>query len=231
MEDIYFRLTNVISLDEISVFPRDIDDDFFFEEMNNNINRSILSLQQQSGREDKSKICRLGNELSALKLNFAENLESIKVIEAELSDIYECELKDKVQNYVKDVILTNEKMCPKFLQIAKSVNSESMSVIKDGNGQPFTNIKDRGKYIRNFYSNLYKIPDGIEKNLGGCVSRFLGEEICSNPEVIAMKLSNEEKIRLDGNFTLEELYTALKTSNKISAPGIDGVNNKLTRLT
>ena len=110
-------------------------------------------------------------------------------------------LKDKVQNYVKDDILTNEKMCPKFLQIAKSVNSEMMSVIKDGNGQPFTNIKDRGEYIRNFYSNLYKIPDGNEKNPGGCVSRFLGEEICSNPEVIAMKLSNEEKIRLDGNFT------------------------------
>ena len=42
-----------------------------------------------------------------------------------------------------------------------------------------------------------------------------------------MKLSNEEKIRLDGNFTLEELDTALKTSNKRSAPGIDGVNNKL----
>ena len=67
----------------------------------------------------------LGSELVVLSHDFAENFERIKQIEGALSDIYEAELKDKVQNYIKDDILTNEKMCPKFLQIAKASKSES----------------------------------------------------------------------------------------------------------
>ena len=37
-----------------------------------------------------------------------------------------------------------------------------------------------------------------------------------------MKLSPDEKVRLDQKITLSELDRALETSNKKSAPGIDG---------
>ena len=61
----------------------------------------------------------------------------------------------------------------------------------------------------------------------GLCADFLGEEICNNPNVKAMQLSQAEREKLDKSITLEELDKALKTSNKKSAPGIDGVSNKV----
>ena len=103
-------------------------------------------------------------------------------------------MKLKMQNYIKDDIVNKEKMCPKFLQIAKTSKSESMAVIKDDMGRGFDCAKSRGEYIRNFYGSLYKVPANVEPNLEGVVRRFLGEEICSNPNVIAMQLSQTERV-------------------------------------
>ena len=216
------KIGEVISLDELGELPRKIDDDVFFEELNRNINSYILKLQKNSSSRDTDRIKLLNSELLVLKSDFERNFEHIRSKEYEISTIYENELKDKVQNYVKDDILMNEKMCPKFLQLAKSGKSESMAVIKDSDGNNFSDTKSRSEFIRNFYNDLYKVPDNAVTELDGCVERFLGEEICSNPTVLAMKLSPDEKVRLDQKITLSELDRALETSNKKSAPGIDG---------
>ena len=102
-----------------------------------------------------------------------------------------------------------------------------MAVIKDNVGNVFDSTKSCGEYIHNFYNDLYKIPEGAGNNLDGCVARFLGPDICSSPLVTAMKLTDEEKDRLDRGISLQELDKALETSNKKSAPGIDGVSNRL----
>ena len=220
-------LSDVISLEELSEYPRRIEDDIFFEELNKNINNSVLQLQRNSCGRDKERIKLISSELLDLRKNFDRNFLEIRDKEELISEIYEAELQDKVQNFIKDDILTNEKMCPKFLQLAKACKSESMAVIKDNLGNVFESTKARGEFIRNFYSDLYKIPDGAGDNLDGCVERFLGPDICSNPLVTAMRLTEDEKDRLDRGISLQELDKALETSNKKSAPGIDGVSNRL----
>ena len=227
MTNIKSRLDDIISLDDLSSFPRGMEDDLFFEEIIKNINTSILRLQQGSCDNDRRKVKELGYELVNLRRNFSLNIDKIKTKEDELCSIFEEEIKDKVQNYIKDDIVNKEKMCPKFLQIAKTSKSESMAVIKDDTGRGFDCAKSRGEYIRNFYGSLYKVSANVEPNLNGVVRRFLGEEICNNPNVIAMQLSQAECEKLDKSITLEELDKALKTSNKKSTPGIDGVSNKV----
>ena len=74
------------------------------------------------------------------------------------------------------------------------------------------------------------MPPDAPANLEGCVEAFLGADICNNPIVQGMRISQAEKEQLDRPITLDELDNALKTSNKKSAPGIDGVNNKLITI-
>ena len=139
----------------------------------------------------------------------------------------EREVEDKVQNYIKDDIILNEKMTPQFLRLAKNNKSEPMSCIKNGDGIKFNSINDRGEYIRSFFEQLYTVPDTAPLDFRGCVRDFLGEEICNNTVVRGMILTEPEKTRLDQPITLEELDEALASSNKRSAPGIDGVSNRL----
>jgi hypothetical protein len=44
-------------------------------------------------------------------------------LEKLLNDSYEAEIADKVQNYMKYDIVNNEKMTPRFLRMAKTLNS------------------------------------------------------------------------------------------------------------
>ena len=63
----------------------------------------------------------------------------------------EREVEDKVQNYIKDDIILNEKITPQFLRLAKNNKSEPLSCIKNGDRIKFNSINDRGEYIRSFY--------------------------------------------------------------------------------
>ena len=64
-----------------------------------------------------------------LKRNYADNNNEIKVIEDTLNSIMEERIRDKAQNYLKDELLNDEKMTPKFLNLAKSINCDSLSVV------------------------------------------------------------------------------------------------------
>ena len=142
-----------------------------------------------------------------------------------LNSILEVELEDKVKNYIKTDVINNEKMTPQFLSMAKSFSNDSLSVICNNESVPFNNAAERGLYIKEFYSKLYEIPEDKPANLAGCVEAFLGPEIVNHPTVLGMKISAEEKNRLDEPISLFELDNAAKCANKKSAPGIDGVSN------
>ena len=227
MARIDLSLGETISIDELEVLPRSVEDDIFFEELNRNVNRSILQLQLSGNIREKEKIKKLSNKLIDLKVRFEDNIVEIRIIEEDLNSILEREVEDKVQNYIKDDIILNEKMTPQFLRLAKNNKSEPMSCIKNGDGIKFNSINDRGEYIRSFFEQLYTVPDTALLGFRGCVRDFLGEEICNNTVVRGMILTDPEKTRLDQPITLEELDEALASSNKRSAPGIDGVSNRL----
>ena len=98
----------------------------------------------------------------------------------------------------------------------------TLSIIGGDDGQPFATEAERNNHIREFYVNLYKLPADKPANLAGCVEKFLGPDICNHPTVLGMKLNLEEKNKLDQPISLLELDNAMKSSNKKSAPGIDG---------
>ena len=49
-------LGETISIDELEVLPRSVEDDIFFEELNRNVNRSILQLQLSGNIRRKKKL-------------------------------------------------------------------------------------------------------------------------------------------------------------------------------
>ena len=101
----------------------------------------------------------------------------------------------------------------------------TLSIIGGDDGQPFATEAERNNHIREFYVNLYKLPADKPANLAGCVEKCLGPDICNHPTVLGMKLNLEEKNKLDQPISLLELDNAMKSSNKKSAPGIDGASN------
>ena len=215
----------IMSLDELSRLPRNLDDDEFFEILISKINQAVLKLQQNSLRSEQSRIKIIKSALVQLKNNYNSNRVEIENFEDELGMILELELEDKVRNYLKTEELNDEKMTPMFLNLAKSINNDSVSVICDQNGCQFLNVSDRGTYIAEFYTKLYELPADKPGTLTGCVEQFLGPDIINHPSVLGMKLSQEERTKLDAPITLAELDAAIKAANKRSAPGIDGVSN------
>ena len=218
-------LGNATTLEELSAFPKKVDDDVFFEILISNINRCVLGLQFDSVKSEKKKVNKIVSELGQLKRNYLANKDRILEQEDTLNRILEAELEDKVKNYIKSDAINDEKMSPRFLSMAKEFTNDSLTVICNDNEIEFNSERERGEYIRQFYARLYELPPDKPANLAGCVAEFLGPEISAHPTVLGTKLNAEERIRLDAPITLSELDNAIKKANKKSAPGIDGVSN------
>jgi hypothetical protein len=147
-------------------------------------------------------------------------------IESKLNGIEERTNKDKVANYLKEDILNNEKITPRFLRLAKTVNTDSLEKIRDDGGRIFESKKERGNFITDFYRQLYKVPDSMPRDFTGCIETFLGGEVCNHPTVLNSKLNEEEKAVNELPLDIAELDESVKNLNLKSAPGIDGVSNK-----
>ena len=61
------------------------------------------------------------------------------------------------------------------------------------------------------------------------MAEFLGPDIVEHPIAKGMILCEVERQRLDMPITLEELDKARDKANMASAPGIDGVSNKMIK--
>jgi Reverse transcriptase (RNA-dependent DNA polymerase) len=218
---------NLIPPNELIGYGMLLDPDAFFEELIRYTKNAAFKLQKNSGIKDKQAKEKIISDLLSLRKRHLENDEKIRNLESELDLITSRDVADRVQNYLKSDILNREKMTPKFLTLARAMQDDSIKLICNDEGVPFENDEDWSAHIVDFYKELYKVPDKyLDLNSAGSVSRFLGPEICSNPNVLRMKLDQEEADRLDEPISLAELDEALRTSNLKSAPGIDGVSNK-----
>jgi hypothetical protein len=226
------RIRNeLMPLEDLAGFRRSIDDDFFFEALADCTKKAALDLQGRCAGQERLEKKILAKEINLLNKNFDLNSERIVFLENRLSSLVEKEIEDKVSNFVKDDILNFEKMTPRFLNIARASKTDSLSQILSDTGTPFVDIQERSDFITNFYTNLYKVPEELRKvNFNGCVKNFLGEEICNNPYVKGMRITDGDRERLDSPYTAEELDAALEDSNMKSAPGIDGINNKFIKF-
>ena len=72
-------------------------------------------------------------------------------------------------------------------------------------------------------NNIYVINGYIYKLLVFAKDYFFDNNSINDPLLISHKLSNAQRLELDKEISLSELDYSLKTSNKASAPGPDGI--------
>jgi Reverse transcriptase (RNA-dependent DNA polymerase) len=143
-----------------------------------------------------------------------------------LTLLNELDLKEELSNYKIFDKLNNEKITPHFMRMTKTINSSpNLDVICDNNDTPFAEDSDRENFITNFYGSLYKKPDGEPILNDISIEDFLGN-VKDKEEVQNSKINNREKELLDRPLSLNEFDIAIKSANKKSSPGTDGISNK-----
>ena len=71
LANVELEFNNIMSLDEISRLPRNVEDDEFFEILIRKINKAVLELQCNSTASEKLRINAIKSELNQLKKNYS----------------------------------------------------------------------------------------------------------------------------------------------------------------
>ena len=146
-------------------------------------------------------------------------------LEGLLNKQVDLELRAEIENLRNFEYLNDEKITPYFVSLAKSNNAvASTDSICDDNGIPFQSATERNNYVRNFYANLYRIPDDQPENIEGCIENFLGPEILNSQLVRDSRLPPDKVRDLEADITIEELDLSVQQGNR-SAAGMDGLSN------
>jgi hypothetical protein len=221
--------TRVAALHYLEGFERQVKPDLFFEMLIKNVRNDLLNLQKHIKTvESASRNEWIREVLRLKKAGYEEHFERIAELECLLNDASERLISDRLSNYVKSDVLNSEKMTPRFLKIAEKNVESNLSSIRKSDGSYFQDSTERGEYITNFYEELYKNPVNVPENFDNCVENFLGN-LVNHPAIVDSKLTEEERTRLEADFTVEELDAAMETCNLRSAPGLDGFNNKVIK--
>jgi Reverse transcriptase (RNA-dependent DNA polymerase) len=217
------------TMPELEIFhnlPLSCSEDFFFDGLVSVVKTSLLSLQANIHLEKNKTVNNLKLNLQNLKQNFGLNCNEIFNLERSLSEIQENQLKEELANYKIFDRLNNEKITPYFMKLVRSNNSEAdLSVIKKGDGTVFNSEVERGEYITDFYSDLYKKPPNNNNISQQELLNFLGP-VCESEQVTNSKITDNEKTSLDRPLHISEFDKAIRQANKKSAPGTDGISNK-----
>ena len=167
--------------------------------------------------------------INSLRDNFIINSGTVSDLQAELNEVIEAEIREKIKAMKLFEGLHSEKPSPIFLSLARNKNKGNLDNIKDDIGAAFKTDQERGEYIASFFEKLYKIPVDEVNLPPNPIENFLGEDICNSNLVRNSKLSEEEKLALEAPLTLVELDSSLSKANMKSAPGMDGFNNVLIK--
>jgi hypothetical protein len=152
-------------------------------------------------------------------------MNQIIELETSLNSLVDGELRHELNKYSGFEVLNSEKITPFFLSLAKGSQVEAkMDDIRNETGVEFNSMGERKHYIREFYANIYRKDPAEPENLEGCIERFLGQEICSNPIVTNSKIPADIRERLENPITINELDVSISEANK-SASGMDGMSN------
>jgi len=220
--------TRILPYAALQQYPRQCDDDLFFERLIESTSNAAFKLQQLVSIAENSERKNLLENLRVLKRGngYVANFQEIQEIESKLNAIEERTNADKVVNYLKTDILDNEKITPHFLRIAKTVSNDSLEKIRKDDGTVFPSKNEQEAHIVKFYKDLYSLPEDMPDDFSNCVEDFLGPEICQHPVVTNSKLNEEEKNNLESPLNISELDESVTKLNLRSAPGIDGVSNR-----
>jgi hypothetical protein len=203
-------------------------DEFFLESLLSSVKGHLIAYQTWYKKTEHAQRNILVKTLNELKVNYEENANEIYTLESRLNELVQKNVLAKAKTMKIFECLNAEKPTPMFLNLAKKTKTnQKLENVKKPDGTPFTCNKDRENYIVDYYSSLYKKPDGERLDYDGCIDEFLGQDICSHRLVLNSKLTETEKIELDLPLTIDEIDKSLEKANMRSAPGIDGISNVL----
>ena len=117
------------------------------------------------------------------------------MLETELNNIVESELKARVSNMKLFENLSSEKPTGIFLSLArKRVSGANLNKIKKDDDTDFPDEKSRDEYITKFFEDLYKKDPEEPENFDNVMENFLGLEILESNVVKNSKITPD----LDG---------------------------------
>ena len=211
------------NFETVENFELSIDYDDMLQVVLNALKNSVIAHQSNYVKSYKKQKHDLTLELENLRKNNNFMSDRFKEVESKLLDIENTENIRIIKQTKFFDILNHEKITSAYAELLSNSNDGVSidSICKEGDqGQniPFTDEKSRNEFICNYYQNLLGTPyynnDTIENFMG---------QYNNDPLVQQHKLSEEEKNSLEGFFTMEELDSALKSSNMKSACGMDGI--------
>ncbi len=131
--------TRILPYAALQQYPRQCDDDVFFERLIESTSNAAFKLQQMVSIAENSERKNLLENLRVLKRGngYVANFQEILETESKLNEIEERTNADKVVNYLKTDVLENEKITPHFLRIAKTVSNDSLEKIRKDDGSVF----------------------------------------------------------------------------------------------
>jgi hypothetical protein len=192
------------------------DDKSFFETLLMTIKNTALSAQHSFYKIKAISKDTIKKRLSKLKLQYVENQDEIFALEGRLSRIVETELREEVTLIRNFERLSDEKITPYFMALAKQTTTDAvLSDIRNDNGTKFIDCTERERYITNYYSELYsnkenRMADALT------INEFLGE-VSHYPDVVSSKLTDAERTDLDRPLSIQELDKSIKKAKKYSA--------------
>jgi exonuclease III len=201
------------------------DNKSFFETLVMSVKNVTLSTQQFFYKIKNKTKDTIKKQLKTLKQNYIGNQGDIFRLEARLSRIVDSELGEEInlnRNFEK---LNDEKITPYFMSLAKQSGTDALlSDIRNDNGTDFIDSNERENYITDYYKDLYRVREN--NNIGNdSILEFLGE-VAVHPDVLCLKLTENEKSDLERPLSLVELDSSAKKGKLNTAPGIDGMTNK-----
>ncbi len=191
----------------------------------NHIRNEVINYQAFIFKKIDESTSHLVAKIKQLKNEHFVNFDRISELELQLRQINETKINSELEKNPNFALLNSERITPFFLKMAKgSVQESSLDVVCDEDGRPFNSTHEQREFIYNHFASSFKKNPLEPESLDGCIENFLGEDILNHPIVTNLKLSENERLRLDSPITELELEAALEGANSKSAAGIDGIN-------
>jgi hypothetical protein len=201
--------------------------DVFLEILIMAVKNTSLSHQHNFFKIKNAKRISLEKKISELRKDFNANSGEIFRTERELNNIIELDLREEIVKMKNFERLSNEKITPYFLSLAKRPhNSECLSDLNKDDGSPFDNVKQRSDHIVSHFASAYRKQVRVLPE--NAITSFLGDT-AEIPAVVNSKLSMDERDQLERVLTLAEFDKAVELAKNNTAPGIDSISNRFIK--
>jgi exonuclease III len=211
------------TVEEMFEYECRIEHDLFLDVLLNCMKNCIISFQSNYKKNYNSHKLKLSIELSNLKASSISSnsiLDKIFSIELELSKLENDENLRILENSKYFQIINNEKPSKMYCKLIKNNKcSDSLEHLLDENNLPFDDTIKRDNFIIKHFETKFSTPFLPTISLND----FFDNNSINDPLLNSHKLSNAQRLELDKEISLSELDYSLKTSNKASAPGPDGI--------